>query len=605
MADPLALQIVAAIEALSSEQGARANAWLMALSQDPAAPSACFTLLQSSSSLEVPEAALLVAARLVASAPHQPSEAAHRQAQLIELCATVPSRPAAAHLAAAAASLATASKSEDSLLDSALFASLDLARKLLVLRSLADSLGACGSAEELSARPSARAASHRAVSLLEAVVLHPHHLPTLTEALVCLAAWADCGLLSFEALALAHRSLLDALLAALVAPLAVGLDTGGAGLPADRLRVAALAAAAIHACVVCSSELGDEVDLAIGAGVLQALDALSAHVTSLGAPRLDADGTTDGGAASGGDVAAWLASELAGLATRTIELLIDGLVEHKLMPSSGTKGKMAGGEACSDETRGHELAEAVRGVVALALSALLHPVGPVAETAASGWNRILEALPPSVCCSPVDADVHAWRIPVFIAVAQNVITRSSYAQLRRGAGDDVEDVHAYRERSSSPLLRDLSVELGLDWVLTISRSLEQARVQVTLRSDTYFNIVLVLGRRFHLFQDVAPLTTPLLLKQALIGFPSGEAQLEAVESLLAALACTSPRCMSVRRQQGLNEDQKRSHLERLFLMVSLAEKQAGDTLSPIEASVLTRSAHGAMEAMQNLQRSVE
>lgn len=575
MSANLAAKLAAAVDALSQStpQASEANAFLVSLSSDPSAPQACEALLAAPDA--APEPALVVAAGILTeslcTASVVPAEGAARAVRLLELCAGVPSRPAAARLAKASAALAAASHSEPSLLATPLFVGLDQARQLMLLQALPETLETQCSPEELSARAPARGACTMAVRLLQRALLPPPagslgDAEGSAAALACLASWAACGLFGYGELSSEPcEPLLEALLALVRCPLAAPPAGAVAGAVAgwaepQRVLVAALAANTLRCCVACSMDLYEEHELEDCSELLAAVAAYAPHVAGLGVPRLDSAGITDGGEAAGGEGAARLASELVGLAALTIELLAEPVATVDLTDLS----RAADADTDTDAAD----AAAVRGACALMLAGSAHPLESVAEAAAGGWTRLLEALPPRSAPFFFEAGggpTLQWRNSLFTQVASHTVGRSSYAQLRRGTGEDAEDVVAYRDRCSTALLRELSVELGLEWLRMLSAS----------------------------------------LSQSLAGFPASEEQVEAVESLLAAAAATSPRCATARlhdaEAQAAQVQARGGVAAALAELAARAGTAAAQSLPGAQAGMLGQSAAAAIEALRALQ----
>jgi hypothetical protein len=314
-------------------------------------------------------------------------------------------------------------------------------------------------------------------------------------------------------------------------------------------------------------DLYEEFELEDCSEMLAVIASFAPHVAALSVPQLDAEGNTDGGEAAGGAPAARLASELVGLAALTIELLAEPLATvdlTDLTQQSAAAGNNA--EAAADADA--EDAAAVRGACAVLLAGAAHPLEAVAEAAAEGWTSLLQALPPR--SAPFFFQVGGgptlpWRNSLFTQVASHTVGRSSYAQLRRGTGEDMDDVTAYRYRCSTPLLRELSVELGLQWLHMLTQALEQA----------------------------------------MHGFCASEAQVEAIESLLAATACTSPRCATAQLHDPQAQQQQLQArggvVAKLGELAARFGAAASQSLPLAQADMLGQVTAAAMEALRVLQ----
>ena len=129
-------------------QRVAANDWLVAFAAVAEAPSVCEAVLRWPGASA---AALCFAANVVATSAAQLGAAAAMP--LLQMCASVPSRAAAARLAQAAAEAIVRAGGEAAFFDEPLFAQLDTARKLLVLQCVAEALEQHASPEELQCRP--------------------------------------------------------------------------------------------------------------------------------------------------------------------------------------------------------------------------------------------------------------------------------------------------------------------------------------------------------------------------------------------------------------------------------------------------------------------
>ena len=128
-------------------QRASANDWLVAFAADAEAPSVCEAVLRWPGASA---AALCFAANVVGTSAAQLGAAAAMP--LLQMCASVPSRSAAARLAQASAAAIVLAGGEAAFFDEPLFAQLDTARKLLVLHCVAEALEQDASPEELQCR---------------------------------------------------------------------------------------------------------------------------------------------------------------------------------------------------------------------------------------------------------------------------------------------------------------------------------------------------------------------------------------------------------------------------------------------------------------------
>ena len=466
-----AAQLAEATRALhaprTADEQRAANAWLASLADDASAPALCEGVLRAPGDL--PEAALVVAAGVVGAATRRAANSAALP-DLLQLFGAATHRPVASQLAAAAAATAASTRSEPALVE--LTASLDAPRQLLVLEALADAVAAVASPEEAAARPGAAEAARRAVALLEAA-LAPSADADAAAALRCVGAWAACGVCTYGALAEARPGVCDALRAPLV-DAATTADGGG-------VERAASAAAVLHELVRAGVDNFEELEAEAAAPLLQALGGLAALVGRLGAPAVDAaSGLTDGGAAAFGEAGAALAVALARLGAIFVEALAEAA-------AAALDGGGGGGE--------------LEGLFALLLACTDHPLAAVADAAADGWRCFCAALPP-----PPGGVDPPWRAAVCEQAATRLLARCSAAQLRRGTGDDADDLAFFREACAAPALGALSEELGaLRWMRLVD----------------------------------AALRPPL---QALTSGAADGAAAEAVEATLFGAACTSPRC---------------------------------------------------------------
>ena len=196
-------------------QRAAANDWLVAFAAVAEAPSVCEAVLRWPGASP---AALCFAANVVANSAAQLGAVAAMP--LLQLCASVPSRAAAARLAQAAAEAIVRAGGEAAFFDEPVFAQLDAARKLLVLQCVAEALEQHASPEELQCRPTTRAACERAMTLLEPAWMayaaaDGAASPSEAAAAVrCLTSWAACGI-GYGRLCESHAPLLVTLLRAL------------------------------------------------------------------------------------------------------------------------------------------------------------------------------------------------------------------------------------------------------------------------------------------------------------------------------------------------------------------------------------------------------
>ena len=463
-----------AVEALHSPhaapaQRAAANAWLVEFAANEGAPALCESVLRAP---EAPEPTLIFAAGVVASSASRLGAAA--AVPLLQLCAGVASRPAAARLAQAATAVVVVARAEDALLTEATFVSLDVARKMLVLQSLAEALEQQASPEELQYRPSARAACAAAVQLLQPAALPPAPPASAAPALRCLASWAACGL-GYAQLCEEYAPLAAALAAALPAALAPCDDELQRS---ELLSHATRALAVLRACVQASVDTGEELELLpTCAPLLRTLGGFRGAVPLLGVPTVDAaTGESDGGGTHG-DACAELASGLAALGALLLDLLAEPIVEALdagavLVAGAGGGGAVGamGGEAAGVVSvvaaaaagceGGGEEGELIAALLSFLLACSSHPVAAVAEAAADGWRDFVSALPSAPAGGGGGGGGGEWRGALLSRVVGATLPRLSRAQLRRGCGDDDDDLADFRERSGAPLLAALSEGLG-------------------------------------------------------------------------------------------------------------------------------------------------
>ena len=262
----LAASMEAAVDALHGGDPSRAveaNRFLVELVDQPAAAGAADMLLSIGTASA---ASLTFAAGLVGRAAEHSGGAAVQQ-HLLNHCARLACKPACTRLAQALVTVAVAETAEDALLTSQAVAGLEPPRQLIILHVLAERMEQQASPEELHARPSAVAASARALELLMSHLLHPPSTPPAVRAdpasiMRCLASWAACGL-GYAAFYTTHKQLLAALLQALVAlPRLPTCQVGRSGhgylherASAEQLSEAALVAEVLRCCLQSSLEL--------------------------------------------------------------------------------------------------------------------------------------------------------------------------------------------------------------------------------------------------------------------------------------------------------------------------------------------------------------
>ena len=255
------------------------------------------------------------------------------------------------------------------------------------------------------------------------------------------------------------------------------------GANGSHLPHAALAAGVIRSSLQASLELGDELGAEACEPIQQALSEWAPRVESLGAPCPDAAGQ----ASDGSEIAGELASTLCGIAGLCLEIGAEG----------GTLDEGEGDEECGSAGKPPS---SIRPTLDLLMNGSRHPLPVAAEVAAEGWIN-LGAVWPASNRQPVGGPPGGdWRKALWLHVAQRTIARASLAQRRQGTGEDVDDVLAWRERCATPLLSTCSEQLGASaWLATLLPSLRAA-------------------------------------------VHSSPSDLEGLEALLYAAACTSPRC---------------------------------------------------------------
>jgi hypothetical protein len=251
-------------------------------------------------------------------------------------------------------------------------------------------------------------------------------------ALRCCAAWAACGV-PFAVLQQSYPTLAASLISALD-PRA----SSGAALDGARLSQASLAAGVLRACLQCSLDSNEEVELSECSSLLGVLIHWAPAIGNLGAPTIDADGMSDGGGALGG-VCAELACNLVAVASLSLEVLAASDLPDVLDAS--------GGESAAAQIA----AGLVRGTIEILLACSLHTLPAPAELAAEGWFCLAAALPPTEA---------PWRSELFSLVYQRTLQRCSRAQLRSGSGEDADDLQGWRERCGAPLLSACSEIVG-------------------------------------------------------------------------------------------------------------------------------------------------
>jgi len=539
----------------SSAEHRAANAWLVSLVENASAPQWCVALLESQQRMAVTEAALVVAAGVVAEAAKKATDTGDistRVLSLLRLCVGVPSRPAAARLANAVASVASASRMEDALLASHDFAVLDSTRQLLLLQAVAEALEEQASPEELFVRPSVRAACSIAVQLLHEALLPSTALPTsppeaAAPVLRCLASWGACGL-CYMHLITAQPALAAALIGALQAPSAFPSTLTG---DVEAIVHAALAATVIRNCLMSSMEAGDEVELSACAPLLRALGALACVAAALGAPIVEGEsgsiGHGEGGNGGGhgsnvGDCNAQdgASAELVGVAAASAAILLELLIDEFEKPEECSN------DALDGNSNGLGL---LHGLIELLLACSAHPFATPAENAMEGLLTFLTALPPT--------RDQAWRPALCNLITERVGVRCACAELRRGTGD-MDELTSFREQYCRPLLRACSEELRATWL---------ERLAYTLRPA---------AERGH-FIDIA--------------------ELEAVEVALFVGSCCSPRVA------GSDSNQAAQDVGRLASSLQHAYSACVVSLSinpPPVLIALPQQIASCCEAMQNL-----
>ena len=563
-----------------------ANAWLVSFAEDPAAPQQCVALLSSAASgAHVPETALVFAAGVVATAAM--AAGLSSASPLLELCRSLPSRAAVTRLAGAAAAVAATGQVEGDLLRAPAFQLLEMTRQLVVLDALAQHLEGLASAEELACRPSFGNACRLAVALIESALLtsmdpptEPHATqdgPAATAAPVdatlrCLGSWAACGF-SFGQLVDEHAALLGMLLVLVRRGLFPDVpdeasDSQGASVGAAEAREAratlqaSLAACAIRDCLQCSMDLGEEIEIAGCAHLLHLVAALGGRAAQLGAPRVDALGSSDGGGAIS-DELSQLAGAIGAIAGLLLELLLEPLIET------------VQGAAVASQSPDGESASHLFGLLNVLLACTSHTLSGPAEVAAAGWISLASALPPRASGGSKweqGGALATWRQQVFTRLLEVMISRCSRSHLRRGTGEDLEDLESFRQRCAAPLFVVCSEQLGgARWLHLLAAGLRPT------------------GDCGHMNAGGCDCFPP-----AVSGLDP-----EMVEVLLFAASSTSPRCLAAEAEAGAE-----GRLSEAFYHLAARFARWAGTLGPQWPGVLqhAKACQSAIAGAQQIEQ---
>jgi hypothetical protein len=219
-------------------------------------------------------------------------------------------------------------------------------------------------------------------------------------------------------------------------------------------------------------------------------------------------------------------------------------------------------------------AAALRGALAVLLASSAHPLAAPAEIAVAGCLGVVSALPPA----PPRA--HVWRSELFAAVAQGAVVRSSRAHLRRGTGEDLEDLHQWRDVCAAPLLACCCETLGIgDYLAPLAHALRTALHDATSVAAATAS-------------QLAPPTSATMGGGAA---GVGVSVLEKIEALLFAAACTSGRCVYGRPA----DDEQVTAVEGLAAAAVAMASTAGGAYIEVAAAVV-RQAAACREALDRV-----
>ena len=211
-AQAIAQQLDEATTALQGDDAQRdaANRWLVAFSGESSSKQACALIIEGG--LARQEASYVTAAGIVAAAAVR-NAGSNAAARLLELAAKAPAGAASRRLADAACEIAVADGREGDVVRALMAAragDFELAERVATLRfsaleALAAKLSGAAAPEELFYRPGAKEGCAAAAQLVEAYFFASANAWP-ADAGRLLAAWAECGLLTLNAL---HRYVLD------------------------------------------------------------------------------------------------------------------------------------------------------------------------------------------------------------------------------------------------------------------------------------------------------------------------------------------------------------------------------------------------------------